>query len=116
MTKKIKKEVKARAHLRCEYCQALENFSPDPFEIEHILPICKGGLSTLDNLAFACRGCNGFKGILTQGVDVVSGKISPLFNPRTNAWKEHFRWEEEQTSLIGLTSIGRITILLLKMN
>lgn len=116
MTKKIKEQVKLRAHFRCEYCQVLEDFSSDSFEIEHIFPICKGGLSSLNNLALACRGCNGFKGIRTEWADSNDGKLVPLFNPRTDIWTEHFQWETNQIALIGLTPTGRVTIDALKMN
>lgn len=31
--------------------------------IEHVVPICKGGTHTWDNVRLACRACNGKKGI-----------------------------------------------------
>ena len=38
----------------------------------------------------------------------------PLFNPRSDHWNEHFRWENVR--LIGITAIGRATIKLLDLN
>jgi 5-methylcytosine-specific restriction endonuclease McrA len=35
----------------CEYCWSQLKFSPDPFSIEHIIPLSKGGTYDLDNLA-----------------------------------------------------------------
>lgn len=47
-----------RAKGCCEYCQMLYDFSPDTFEIEHIISLFEGGTNELANLAFACGGCN----------------------------------------------------------
>ena len=41
---------------------------------------------------------------------------TPLFRPRIQRWQELFRWEEEQTTLIGLTSVGRATLICLDLN
>lgn len=38
----------------------------------------------------------------------------PLFNPRTQAWAEHFRWEGER--VVPLTPTGRATVAALAMN
>jgi hypothetical protein len=37
-----------------------------------------------------------------------------LFNPRTQTWSEHFRWESE--FLAAITATGRATIRALSMN
>ncbi|MCU0482634.1 MAG: hypothetical protein MUE54_15695 [Anaerolineae bacterium] len=42
--------------------------------------------------------------------------MQPLFNPRQQIWDDHFQWDETGTHIIGLTAIGRATILQLKMN
>jgi len=39
---------------------------------------------------------------------------TPLFNPRTQVWSEHFRWEGER--VVALTATGRATIDALRMN
>ena len=33
-----------------------------PFEIDHIIPVVKGGLNLVDNLILSCRTCNRKKG------------------------------------------------------
>jgi len=38
----------------------------------------------------------------------------PLFNPRADVWKEHFRWQGGV--LLGRTEIGRATIDVLRIN
>ena len=50
-----------RAEHACEYCALREEFSASSFCIEHIIPRAAGGPTRLDNLAFACGGCNGHK-------------------------------------------------------
>lgn len=112
----IKKVVAARAKAQCEYCLSPVEFSIDPFVIEHIIPKSRGGKSTLDNLAFACQGCNGYKYNKTEAEDPATGVVVPLYHPRKDAWDEHFTWSEEFTLLIGLTNIGRATISDLDLN
>ena len=40
-----------------------------PFQIDHIIPVCYGGKSTLENLKLSCRKCNMKKGYRLLGVD-----------------------------------------------
>jgi hypothetical protein len=84
--------------------------------IDHIVPEAQGGPTTFDNLCFACRRCNEFKGSATTARDPLTGQIVPLFNPRTQTWGDHFTWDASGIRLIGLTAIGRATIIALKMN
>ena len=39
-----------------------------------------------------------------------------LYNPRIHSWDDHFCWNETYDSMIGVSSIGRATILKLKLN
>ncbi|MEZ4960487.1 MAG: HNH endonuclease signature motif containing protein [Saprospiraceae bacterium] len=105
-----------RAGFLCEYRQSPEDFSPDSFDIEHIMAVINGGSSHDDNLALACGGCNGFKHIHTHWNDPETGMETPLFHPRNDKWTEHFSWTEDFTLLRGLTPVGRATIELLQMN
>lgn len=70
-TKKIKKKYFSRkkreekheeADKKCEYCgkdtQMDEPYQPDSAEGDHIEPVSKGGETTDDNHASACRECN----------------------------------------------------------
>jgi 5-methylcytosine-specific restriction endonuclease McrA len=50
-----------RAQGRCEYCQSRADYTTEPFAVEHIIPVSRGGTSEIDNLAFSCSGCNGHK-------------------------------------------------------
>jgi hypothetical protein len=46
--------------------------------------------------------------------DPDSGQTVPLFNPRTQVWAEHFRWDGERVE--PLTAAGRATVAALAMN
>jgi hypothetical protein len=108
--------VKESAHFCCEYCLSQEAYSPDPFSVEHIIPLNAGGHSAEDNLALACQGCNNLKYNKTSAIDPVTMREVPLFNPRKDPWREHFAWNRDYTELIGLTPIGRATIEELRLN
>ncbi|MBL7794080.1 MAG: HNH endonuclease [Saprospiraceae bacterium] len=112
----LKREVEERAFGRCEYCMSQNRFSPDPFSVEHIIPLSRKGLSQSDNLAYACQGCNNRKYNAIEAIDPLNGKATPLFHPRQHIWGEHFTWNDDYTLVIGLTAIGRATIERLKMN
>jgi hypothetical protein len=87
-----------------------------PLEIEHIIPEAKGGSTERENLWLACHSCNKFKGDRTHAIDPLTKEFAPLFNPRTQKWREHFRWSLDGVLIIGLTSTGRATIEALQMN
>jgi HNH endonuclease len=105
-----------RANYHCEYCHVPLNFSPQPFVLEHIMPLSKGGQTILDNLACSCGGCNGHKYNKTEATDPVDLKPTPLFNPRIHAWTAHFRWSEDLLYIVGISDIGRATEAALYMN
>ncbi|MDM9382578.1 HNH endonuclease signature motif containing protein [Chlorogloeopsis sp. ULAP01] len=100
-----------RANHRCEYCHAPELVFNFPFEVEHIVPMYRGGADAEFNLALACRSCNLRKGTRISAVDPESKTEVPLFHPRQDTWNEHFRVDIE----VG-TAIGRATIVCLEMN
>ncbi len=112
----LKQQVETRADGCCEYCQSQNRFSPDPFSIEHIVPSSKDGSSQLNNLAYACQGCNNCKYNHTEAIDPLTGKTVPLFHPRQQHWSEHFTWSEDYTEIIGVTPTGRATVERLRMN
>ena len=75
----LRAEVEERAGYRCEYCLTIMDSSPTRFEVEHIIPLSKGGLTVLENLALACRGCNLCKYNKTHGTDDLTGHWSGYF-------------------------------------
>lgn len=84
--------------------------------VDHIFPETLGGKTVEDNLCAACHSCNEYKGPQVKTVDPLTGKQVPLFHPRQDNWKSHFRWGEDGSQILGLTPIGRATVHALKMN
>jgi 5-methylcytosine-specific restriction endonuclease McrA len=98
---------------QCEYCHKPQ-ISFYAHEVDHVIAVKHGGQTTLDNLAFACFQCNRYKGSDLSSIDPQSNTITPLFNPRTHVWAEHFRLDE--AIITPLTPIGRATVSLLRLN
>jgi hypothetical protein len=105
-----------RAAHRCEYCQAPELVFNFPFEVEHIIPLYRGGADAEFNLALACRSCNLHKGTRISAIEPESDTEVRLFHPRQDQWDEHFQVDSDSGTLAGKTSIGRVTIACLEMN
>ena len=101
---------------RCGYCQTQERVSGIPLTIEHLTPRSLGGSDDEENLWLLCRLCNEAKGVLVSAPNPDTGATEPLFNPRTQTWREHFRWSTAGDELIGLTPTGRATIAALALN
>jgi hypothetical protein len=116
MNQRQRQQVAQQANFRCGYCQTQEVISGVPLTVEHILPKARGGSDDEQNLWLSCRLCNEAKGILTEAIDPQTKAITPLFNPRAQVWAEHFTWADDGAQLIGLTSIGRATIVALSLN
>src|SRR5206468_4276572 len=72
------------------------------------------GETNLESLAFACCYCNRYQGPNLSGVDPDSRKITALFHPRRDTWREHFSWDGSR--LVGRTATGRATIQTLRLN
>ena len=107
--------VRERAGYRCEYCSLAETEEPFfSFHIEHIVARQHGGGDAVENLALACYHCNARKGTNLAGIDAATAAVVPLFNPRRDAWVEHFA--ANGTLIAGRTATGRATVALLKMN
>ncbi len=63
-------EIQAEFDGRCTYC--LEY--PERLEMDHVIPLSRGGNHTADNIVPACRSCNSSKG-----------------NKLLSEWAEHLR-------------------------
>ena len=110
----LERQVRARATGLCEYCHLLESASLLRHVVDHVIARQHGGADTLSNLALCCSRCNLYKGPNIAGLDPETGALTPLFNPRSDVWQEHFRWLGPV--LTGLTSVGRTTIRVLAIN
>ena len=80
------------------------------------MPLACGGVSTADNLACACHGCNLLKADHRTGWDAAAQQEKPLFNPRTERWKDHFHWSANGQEIVPLTPTGRATVQRLSLN
>lgn len=103
-----------RANGRCEYCQIPQAFDDARFEIDHIVARKHRGQTVAKNLALSCFYCNSFKGSDLSSLDILTGKLTPLFNPRRHKWPSHFQWNG--AVLQAKTSNGRVTVTLLRIN
>jgi 5-methylcytosine-specific restriction endonuclease McrA len=110
VTAQQRQYVGERAGGCCEYCLSQVHFAPQSFSVEHIQPRSLGGATQYDNLALACPGCNGHKYNKTHAIDPASNEVVPLFHPRQQLRCEHFGWNEDYTTIIGLTPTGRATV------
>ena len=68
------------------------------------------------NLALCCKSCNIRKSDHISGIDPESREETVLFDPRQDAWNEHFDFDAGRFQLLGTTPTGRATINQLKMN
>src|SRR4051812_16948730 len=114
MSRRIEDIVRTRANGICEYCRFPETCSEVPFVLDHIVARQHRGSSAAANLALACAFCNRHKGPNVGGIDPRTRRHTRLFNPRKDRWRDHFKWRSE--TVIGLTMIGRATIVVLAMN
>lgn len=105
--------VARRSNHRCEYCLIHEDDAGFRHQVDHIISRKHGGSSVLENLAYACVPCNRFKGTDVASIDS-TGEPVALFNPRRHQWSAHFRFDGP--IIVGLTSIGEVTIRVLRMN
>ena len=116
VSRALRRLVAAQAKQRCGYCLSAQRITGTPMEIEHIVPESAGGLTIEANLWLACKLCNDHKGDRIDASDPLTDALVPLFNPRTQQWKEHFAWTAEGNRIIGLTPTGRATVVALKLN
>ena len=113
---KLRRRVLQRAGNTCEYCRARADFSSDPITVDHIVALSQSGLTTEDNLACACFGCNQHKSAAQTALDPLTQLSVPLFHPRQQVWDEHFYWSGDLTQVLALTPTGRATIEALHLN
>lgn len=116
ITAALRRQVRARAQERCEYCQCPEAFSLDTFTVDHVQPVASSGPTILENLACACNNCNLRKLDAVEVTDPESGQRVPLFNPRTDDWRVHFAWSADKLRIVPLTATGRATEARLLLN
>ncbi|MEZ4661482.1 MAG: HNH endonuclease signature motif containing protein [Caldilineaceae bacterium] len=108
--------VAARAGYRCEYCRSPQVVTAQTFHVDHIVPLSKGGETTLENLCYACPRCNLRKKDAIWVADPETGAEIELFHPRRHIWNEHFVWSTDLLEIIGQSAVGRATVVRLQLN
>lgn len=63
LTKKERQAVFDRMKGHCAYCGCEITLSE--MQVDHVMPLRKGGPDTLENMLPACRSCNHYKSTLT---------------------------------------------------
>ena len=116
ISEEVRQRVREAAGNRCGYCLSPQHLVMARLEIEHILPVAKGGSNEEENLWLACPICNRYKADHTSAQDPITGETVPLFNPRAQRWSEHFRWSDDGLRIVGLTPTGRATTTLLHLS
>ena len=112
----IRNFVFERANHCCEYCKTSRRVIGMPLVIDHVIPMSNGGTHDPANLCASCYRCNEHKGSKTQVFDNETNVMVTLFNPRVDRWLEHFIWGDGGTQIIGLTAIGRVSDIGLRLN
>lgn len=112
----VRRRVAELANHQCSYCQTQAALVGKSLQIDHVIPEAHGGSSTEENLCLACSTCNQKKGTSTVAVDPATGDEAYLFNPRQQVWREHFHWDANGLYIVGLTTVGRVTVAALDMN
>ncbi len=110
----LRESVYRRANGQCEYCLIPEEVTFASHEIDHVIAIKHGGMTTQENLALSCSVCNKRKGTDLTSIDPFNNEIAPIFNPRNTQWLEHFQLQGGE--IIALTPTGRATVRLLQLN
>jgi hypothetical protein len=114
MDARLRQLVRQRAADRCEYCRLPQAVLRTTLQIEHIVARQHLGEDAAENLALSCDRCNLHKGPNLAGIDPDSGELTRLFDPRRDAWDEHFELSGE--TIVGCSPIGRATVQLLQFN
>jgi len=112
----LDRRVRGAARNRCGYCLTPQDLLSVPLEIDHLTPVVRGGSDNEENLWLACPVCNGHKSDKIEAIDPDTGKSSLLFNPRFQSWTDHFRWSADGLLIVGVTPIGRATVVALHLN
>ena len=114
MDDSLRRRIRARSTLRCEYCHVPEQYDRLPFQPDHIIAEKHDGPTTEDNLAWSCYDCNIYKGPNIAGIASDPKAAIRLFHPRDDEWHEHFTWQAGE--LVGKTEVGLATINVLRIN
>jgi HNH endonuclease len=103
----LRRLVLVRAKRTCEYCLIHEDDTFFGCEIDHVISEKHGGLTVAENLAYAYLPCNRNKGTDLGSVWEPASSLIRFFNPRVDAWSDHFSLEG--VVIRPTTPIGSVT-------
>jgi hypothetical protein len=109
----LRQGIRAHYGFRCGYCGVAETESGGQLEIDHFFPQSRGGQDTLDNLVYACRTCNAFKGDYWPPPGASSDLM--LLHPKRDDLTAHMD-SLPDGRLIGLTKRGWFHIQRFRLN
>lgn len=100
ISKKLRFEVFKRDSFKCQYCG---RSAPDVIlEVDHIVPVAKGGKNDILNLITSCRDCNRGKGkrTLTEN-EILAKQKAELdeLNEKREQMEMMIRWKSELRGL-----------------
>jgi len=111
ISKALRDQIRQRAAFACEYCGVTETDTGGLLTIDHYRPQSKGGSDEPENLIYCCSRCNSYK----YNYFPASDKEPYIWNPTLSSRGQHF-FELDDGQLKALTSIGKATISLLRLN
>lgn len=104
-----RKGVLLRDRHKCQYCG--QRFSPSALTLDHIIPRCRGGRETYENMVAACGPCNrkkGDKSLEDSGMTLLNRpKSSNIHTPRfmlrnlavdEPAWKKYLYYDSSESA------------------
>jgi HNH endonuclease len=112
----VDRRVREAARHRCGYCLSPQHLVMARLEIEHVIPVGRGGTSDESNLWLSCPLCNRAKSDRIEANDPQTGAVVPLFHPRQQRWSEHFCWTADGLRIVGRTPTGRATVAALHLD
>ena len=86
MTVKLREKIKERDNYTCQICTLSTSDEANLLlEIDHIIPLSKGGITSEDNLQTLCWKCNRSKGskIYTPDTEVIINPVPTIANERS---------------------------------
>ena len=98
VTKKSKETLLRRTEGNCEFCNA--HISVTTVNVDHIIPLNKGGTSDIDNLVALCRECN-----LIHADKIIREISNPVIKPAAKLWLHSFIKFPKSTSVISFVSV-----------
>lgn len=110
----LRRQVESRARHICEYCLIHESDTFLGCQVDHVIAEKHGGLTSVDNLCYACTFCNRAKGTDIGSIVPNTGEFTRFYNPRTDHWGDHFSLADN--TIRPRTPIGEVTAVILGFN